>query len=618
MIEILFLIVLIFVFYGIGSKVLKLFKLTELDLLSDFVFSEGIGLGILALLMFLLGLAGLYYTVTAYFLVAFLAFLSIPEIPYLINKIIENIQSRKNLKIDTFSYVLIIFIAFHVLINLLNALAPPTGFWDALTTYLAIPEIWVKNHGLIDFPSHPFSYWPQNMAMFYVLGMLLKSDILAILIQYWISILTILGIYSLSKEHLNLFKSGLLAVAIFYAGVSFVHPLSFSAGTNFGEAFFLLTTIYAFWNWLKTRNLSWLIVSAFIAGIAGGIRLTGLILISWLALFLVYDLIREKISFPAVKAFIIFSFISLLVGASWYIRSLILTGNPLYPFLFNLFGGKYWNVYINAYYSSAFHMVGLGKNLLAFLLLPWNITLNPSKFHGGLLNYGPIYLAFLPLLLLIKKIPALLKYLIFCCIFFASIWFLFMGQSERYIFSIFPILSIVVAYVINYSLIFSSERWFKIALIAPIMFSIVFNTGFVIYANYHNFKLPVVLGIQSKQDYLKDKFPLFSMYEYIAHNLPKDSLILLAGDVRGYGCPRHYVWGYPIHQAFIDYKSIKDAKDLYNIVKKIGITHIMVEEGFENSIPSSWEREFSMRSNLIKQYAKYVNKVDGSILFRLL
>lgn len=616
MIELLLLVILILVFYGLGKRILKWLKIDNLSLSADFVFAEGLGLVIVFVLMFFIGLGGLYYTSVAYLVILVAALITLPEIFSLIRKIPQHLSWLKQQPLDWLSCILLVFFGLHIFLGLINALAPPTGFWDALTTYLAIPEIWVKNHGLINIPFLAFSYWPHNMSMVFVLGRLLINDTLGILIQYWLSLLVLFAIYAFCRSHLNSKKIGILSMTIFCVGVGFSHSLSFSAGTNFANTFFIFLSLYSFLNWRKHSKPGWLVISAVFSGCAAGIRLTGFIPIMFFLVLLYCDLFKTKTLLPTIRNILIYSVPALLFAAPWYLRSYILTNNPFFPFLFNVFDGNHWNSDIATYYSNSFKEVGMGKNILQFLLWPWNVTVNAGYFNGAIINFGPIFLALLPFLLCIRKIPAVIKFLLGFSLFFSIMWFWFLTHSLRHLFAITPLLSICVAYVLI-RLLSTNMSGLKKITFSFLFFSLIFNMGYVVYANLINFKLPVVIGLESNQDYYQRNLPMFEVYDFIENNLPQGTKIIFMRETRGYGCPRPYIWARPNFSAFIDYRSIKDINELHEITQQLQATHILVSTGYQQDKVLGWEREFALTNQFIQHYGQLIFKTHESILFEI-
>jgi hypothetical protein len=95
---------------------------------------------------------------------------------------------------------------------------------------------------------------------------------------------------------------------------------------------------------------------------------------------------------------LLFAFIAALVAAPWYLKNWLFTGNPVYPFLYGLFGGQFWDSFRADWYAAG--GTGIGIRPTTWLALPWLLTLGirDANYWDG--RTGPLFLLFLPLILL--------------------------------------------------------------------------------------------------------------------------------------------------------------------------------------------------------------------------
>lgn len=95
-----------------------------------------------------------------------------------------------------------------------------------------------------------------------------------------------------------------------------------------------------------------------------------------------------------LKPLLAFAGPALLAALLWYLKNLLFTGNPVYPFVFN---GLFWDDFRAAWYAQA--GTGIGFDPLAWLQLPVLAMLgvrDVNYFDG---RTGPLFLAFLPLII---------------------------------------------------------------------------------------------------------------------------------------------------------------------------------------------------------------------------
>jgi hypothetical protein len=101
------------------------------------------------------------------------------------------------------------------------------------------------------------------------------------------------------------------------------------------------------------------------------------------------------------------SLIAMMSGAFWWGRSLIQTGNPIYPMAYDLFGGKYWSAESQARVMGdvATRAGDLGLNGL--LRLPWDLVQHPERFGSASDLGAPAALA----LAVIMGLPILVRFM---------------------------------------------------------------------------------------------------------------------------------------------------------------------------------------------------------------
>jgi hypothetical protein len=99
----------------------------------------------------------------------------------------------------------------------------------------------------------------------------------------------------------------------------------------------------------------------------------------------------------------------------WYIRNLVETGDPLYPFGVRVFAGRNWSVdaaaYLDTYYSQyrtreAAERQGKPYEGWEVVYFPWDLTMHPESFERAkrqAQDVSPWILAFLPALVLVRR-----------------------------------------------------------------------------------------------------------------------------------------------------------------------------------------------------------------------
>jgi 4-amino-4-deoxy-L-arabinose transferase-like glycosyltransferase len=203
-----------------------------------------------------------------------------------------------------------------------------------------------------------------------------------------------------------------LALLIF-ASMPMIQTLAGWAYNDLALAFYQLAGLYALINYLLRLGdqasgagqdkdqwgaTGWLLLAALFTGLAMGLKYTSVVMPVALGLLLIIFSVRRGRWGPGLVDLLIFGAIAGLVALPWYLKNWWITGNPVYPFLYGWFGGEFWNQFRADWYAAAGSGVGWDADTL--LLLPWLATLGiyDANYWDG--RMGPLFLLFLPLLIL--------------------------------------------------------------------------------------------------------------------------------------------------------------------------------------------------------------------------
>lgn len=568
MIEILYILIFVLISASIGKKILNLFKF-KLGTLEEFVFCVGIGYAVLSYLTLILGLLGLLYKGMFYMLFLILIIVSLKEIKYFLLSVKKIRVFRVALNFESFLFVVLILL---IVLNFLITPTIPFGL-DVLAHYLAVPKIYILHHAISDIPYLNNSDFPMLIHMLFLVGMLIKSYWLAKLVAYSVGILLTLAIYSFCKRYFNK-KIALLASVIFYSLPTIIQGAQVPRA-DIALAFYSFLAVYAFINYSCLLKKGWLVLSAIFIGLSASAKLNGIFNVFIFSLF-IFVMVKHKQGMRKA-IFLVGSFvlISIIIVSPWYIKSYTYTGNPIYPYAYDYFGGEYYSKELAEEGTEVFEDYGTGKGLLSYILLPWNMTMQELKF-GSLLGIGPIFLLFIPPLFLFKRDReyGLIVDLLLISWLFITMWFLLVSHALRHILVVLALLSVIAAYTIHRIL---KHKYLKTLTIFILIFMFLFN--FALWKGARGDELAPALGLETTEEFTS-KLKTHSNYEasqYINKNLP-NSKILLFREYRGYYLDVEYVNGFPTWHTYINYMGFEDEEDLYKRLKEIGITHIMINE----------------------------------------
>lgn len=553
---------LIIIVTSFGRRLFSIFRIKFNDPLEYLVFSIGLGFGILSLFVLTIGLFGLLYKSAIYLILLFILLFSISDIKKVFLDISQSWKNNSGILTKRTNLLLFIILILLIILNIIGASGPPSAM-DPLVYHLTIPKIYIEKHKIEYFSYTWLSNFPFNMEMLYTLGMIIIDDIFPAQIHFvfglFISIAIFLFCKMNQKEEICLFS-----IVLFYA-MPLTTFVSTSAFSDFGLIFYLFVSFISFYKWRIDLKKQWLILLGIFSGFACGCKFTGLFVSAILVLFIAFESIRQKKSI--ISNIFIFSIFAIIFGGVWYLKNLLWTGNPVYPFLYNLFGGRDWNAYSNNSIMNFYGESGAGKNIFKFVLALWNITQNGEKFDIGY-ALGPIFLSFLPISILFWKRLNFCKILVLFSFIYFILWFTTV-QITRLLFPILPLLSIIAAFVIleliNIGGIIKKTTIiiFSLFIIFSLTVSIVFNSQFI----------PVVFKKLSRDEFLSKKVNLYDDFKYMNKNLPKNSKILIFGSGQYY-LDRNWIPASPFHQGLINYMEYNNEEEFLTRLKELGVTHI--------------------------------------------
>lgn len=611
MIEVGYFALIFFSAFSLGKKILERFKL-NINFFEVFIFSSALGMGIFSYVTLFLGIFGLLYKSIILFLIVGILLFSKNELLYLVQGSKLLIKQIKKLGIGT-NLVLIIILFIFILINLIASLSPPY-LWDEVAYNIALPKVYAHHHKIIPIYDEFRSHFPFNINILFTIGILIANASLSKLFMFGYGTLLALAIFTFSRKYFSL-RTGLLSALIYYTMPMVSNHIS-STYIDIGVAFYIFMAYYSFYIWFETNKINWFLLSSIMTGLSLASKHTAIYFIPPLFFGLGYKLFfkDKNISTFFNKTAFYFLVVFLLVSP-WYAKSYIHTGDPIFPFGYSLFKSEYWDIIKNQNLIKSNFLESDKKTFVNFLIKFWDLTMHSSTY-GMLLGFGPVFLAFIPLIILMRRVNKVTRYLLICSIISMTIWF-FNPQVLRYL-MVYPMLSVISGDVIDSLLKIKQLKKLVMLLLAS---TLIFNL--ILWYGANSIKLPYVFGLESEQDFylkLKDDNG-YNVFKYANENLPKNSKLLLFKEARGYLSNLDYVVGDPLTQKVIDYSKIWSSEDLYKGLKSLNITHVFINTkvAFYNSKQSARysEREVKLMNELLQQHGKLLFSDRGVYLYEL-
>ncbi len=545
-----------------------------------------LGLGLLAMLMLALGLAGGLYPLLGFLPPLVLAALGGREHAPMGRQLAAWLKS---LRLSPWGGALAAaFLAFG-LVSLVGCFAPPTVAveWDSVAYHLADPKLYLQAHRIVFLPWEDHSNFGFTAEMWYLYGLQVGGIPLAKLFHFACGVGSTLALYALGLR-LASPAAGKVS-ALMFASVPLVFWEAGTAYVDLATTFFTTLTLLALGQGAQARDPRWLRLGAVLMGLTLSTKATALGTLGLLAAGVFVWQVRGLKQTPlrALRFAALWGGLALAVGSPWLMKSAVLTGNPFYPFFYGVFGGRGWDQAAAAHYAAWNAGFGMGHGLSDLALLPWNLSLfllpghpPPAGFPKPFNDRQTLITALSPVLLgalffpvFVRGASGAIKALALFALGSFALWAATV-QYARYLLPVLPVFCLLAADV----LVRARQMRLKSghALTALAAASLAFS-GFVA-AGLLSLEAPVVFGQVSRDEYLTRNFAPYPAMQYINAQLPPGSKVVFYGCPLGFYCDTPYVWGDPIHGTYIPYSRFRSAEDLRAFLHTRGITHILVWE----------------------------------------
>jgi 4-amino-4-deoxy-L-arabinose transferase-like glycosyltransferase len=470
-------------------------------------------------------------------------------------------------------------LAFAALLTLANCLAPITAT-DALVYHLNIPKIYTAAAGLVKMPYNVYANMPHYGEMLYALFYVLAGETGARLAYFAVVVGATLAVYVLARR----FAPRNLAMGA--AAVFLVQPLVIDGrivcNVDVLLAYFYISAIVLLLDGLSNEaHLRQVLPVGLVAGFMLGVKYTAIApVVSLVALPLVASARR-----PAFKPLMLAGLVALAVFAPWLVKNEAYVGNPFYPVLERTFDGANWDPVQETELVRWQRNMGMGRDFSKYLALPFNVStrgkpaMNYMFFDGTL---TPLVLILFPLVFLrrSKKVLTLAA--------MAAALFLFWSATSQQLRFLLPAVALgaalgaaglahlatgagprAVCVVLGLAVIVMAG-----ALIVPDQYGTPFAAGTLAG------RLPVDLGIESRQQYLARSIQSFTMFDYVKRTLPPREPIFLVWENRTYFLDNpHFADSFFEASAVMRIVAAsRDADDLARAVRRMGFRYVIVND----------------------------------------
>ena len=489
---------------------------------------------------------------------------------------------------------------------LLPALLPPGGTdWDGLAEHLAMAKVWLQQGALVPLWYDHHSQFPATVQMLYVLGLDFGGPVAAKLLNTFLGLLALATVGLLARAHYSRASAPLAMLVL--ATTPLVGWLSAVAYVDLGAVLYLTLGLLLLLDYLRAPRRGVALWSGVCLGLGMAVKLQGLLYCGALALAVAVVAYRRTRSVPRPQArhLLALAGVALAVASPWYVKSWILTGNPVYPFAYGIFGGRQWSAEqarTYTYEQKAWGWGGLPAEEEFWRLSPWQrafagprrpdhlllaplgLTFLPWEYADkGLGDFaalmltavGPLYLAFLPLLLLGPRPRA------WALTAWAWVplwlWWLATSQYSRYLLPGLAWLAPAAGYAAAQAL--ARGGWLRHAARSVLGLSTVLALSFNLLHALPG--LPLLLGQQTQAQYLAASLgPLSSVLSALDQQMGSSDVLISYGEPRLFYLNHAYLWGDPNYHRLLDYATMRSGDDLVAAYARQGISYLLVNKQF--------------------------------------
>jgi len=498
-----------------GLFFMKLFHVASLPPLEEVVCAFALGLGVLSLSTLLLGLAGFLTPAAAGPLVVVLGGLGAGALPEFIGRI----RGVKLAALSPMERFFAAVVAAAALVTVVYAFAPPVYF-DTLEYHLGAPARYFAAGRISFLTSNVYSNFPSACEMLYLVSMCLTGSkmagaVLGNILNAYVAIAAVTAAFCLGRWISS------RAAGLFAAAALILSPGFFQVATGYYveplQTLYTILALLAVGRFLQSRARAVCVLAAALAGLAMGVKYPAALFVA-VPLALAVLLARTP---PAsrVKSFAVFSGIAIAVVAPWLLKNIIFTGNPVYPLLYSVFGGRDWSPLQDARWAFAHTPKGglaleqWARHVFALFFSNENVTL--------------LSFAFVPLAFAKRPLPKRILYVFLYGVLYVLLWFVATHRIDRFALPAFAVLGAVS----GAGFVLLRPGWVRRAACALVVLLALTNLLYVSALYGHAVKMDLSVPLFGQYDrFLSRVHPAYDSWVHLDETVPPMSRVLLVAE----------------------------------------------------------------------------------------
>lgn len=540
--------------------------------LQRFVLAQSLGLGLLGFLVFALGWIA-WTPLVAWSLLALLAAPGLArarllryrdKLPVLFQRLKFWNEQLTRLDRALLSSLAILFSLFF-----LQAFSPVIG-WDASTHHYVLPQRYLEAGRVHPVREIIFGNYPALVHSLYAWMFALGGVSAAGLLNWYIALLLAILLYSYGRT-LHSRTAGLISALIFLSAPT----MNWITTAGYIDLYLVLYLLGGIVAWEHHRRedrpgIPW--VAALLFGLSLGTKHLAILYCLIIgAARLITDRLRKS-SWTEVGQV---ALIAIAIGAPWFLRSWIVSGNPIDPFLPSLFDPDY--VVTNPVSVDSWSQPTLQRSAWLFITWPWRFVIDFSLIGAWYRALMPLPLALLPLPLWYREARARTPGMAFfwiIVILFALFAFLKIPGNTRYALPAWALLCWMTGLIAGELVL--RPLW-RLRLIPLLLGPPVLLLSLLLVKDLVE-TLPATGSPARYQALMEDRFPGYGAFSWSNEHLPPDANVLCI-DPRLYFLERDAIVADPGNESHLAPPwTLNNTHNVLEHLRARQISHILVNE----------------------------------------
>jgi len=421
---------------------------------------------------------------------------------------------------------------------LVLALGPRIS-WDAAVYHLSLPRRFVEAGGFEPVPMSLYAHWPLGTELLFAVALLAAGPLLAKLVHAGLGLLVLVTVFAGARRFHHP-VSGWLAAPLVLANPVVLFEMSV-AYVDLAYAFFFIAGVL-FVHQSRDGDAAPLWLAGLCAGALVAVKVSGplgALALAAVALPPRLAALRRGSAAPLGALTLAFGVPVLAMGLPWVVRAALATGNPVYPFAYDWFGGPDWSPRLAAAFSDWQRSIGMGREPLDYLLLPWRVVTTDGggydRFAGDL---GDFWVVLVPLALVAGWRLPLVRVCLGAAGAYFALWSLGSQQARFLIPALPPLALAAAATLVHWTLRIPHPRWRDAALAAAGVAALALALPGL--ANAARRAAPVLALHRSGSEAVL-RAGVHPVYRFVARELPPEAVVLLLDTNRTFHLERDWL-----------------------------------------------------------------------------